>query len=142
MLDPVLRDSTALLARRSQRNAHQGPLAIRSNSSQLNNVKIALLESSVEPTTWWGQQDPAEKGTIVRWGRQGKTRLSVLLEDTALQKRMSRTYVPMEHLGALAKGSQAVIALTAPLDITVKVLGWQMRLVYVQRGIMLLVVHL
>jgi len=52
-----------------------------------------------------------------------QTRLSVLLEDIALKERMSLYYVQMEHLGASLREYLSMIALTAPRDITAKVLG-------------------
>ena len=42
----------------------------------------------------------------------------------------------MEHLGALQKECLSAIAITVPLDIIVKVLGSQMSLVLVQKGIL------
>lgn len=122
MLAHVLLASTALLVQQSPRNALQAPLVMRPNDPQLNSARTVPLDSIVESTTWWNPQDPAERGTTAPREHQELTGLSALLVHFALMELMNRNCVLMGHLGTLLKGCPLMTALTAPLDITAKVL--------------------
>ena len=123
MLAHALLASTALLVQRNPRNALQAPLVMRPNAPQLNSARTVLLVSIAESSTWWNPQDPAEKGTTVPREHQELTGLSALLAHFASMELTNLNCVLMGHLGTLLPGCLLMIALTAPQDITAKVLG-------------------
>lgn len=122
MLAHVLLAFTALLVQQSPRNALQAPLVMRPNDPQLNSARTVPLDSIVESTTWWNPQDLAERGTTAPREHQELTGLSALLVHFALMELLNLSCVLMGHLGTSLKGCPLMTALTAPLDITAKVL--------------------
>lgn len=122
MLVLVLLASSALLVQQNPRSALQAPLVMRPNVPQLNSARTVRLECIVESSTWWSLQDSAERGITALQGHQELTGLNALLVPIALMGLMSLNCVPMGHLGTSLKGCPLMIALTALLGITAKML--------------------